>query len=311
MSKKPNVLVLESGGEAGIACIKILKKSGVANVFAFDKNPYTAASRLADNFFPFGTPSSEQEAHQFMDFLDNKGIDLVLPTFEFGLNTLATVADSRFVTHFPSAILCKDKLRFAETCRSVGIPDPLTLSLGSVDNTSSPVFIKPRFGAGSKNNFIAQDAERFGLIKKYLESLPEEFIVQKLLDGRHWSVDALVAEGSVRSVVTRENLLQKGGENMVVRIEIRPDIVEFTHLIQQKLGILSPFNLELFETESGFVPNEINCRFGGGVRFSAQAGLDLVSCLVTRDFEKLGKPREGIYSCYHEEVMVESRKRYL
>ena len=120
----------------------------------------------------------------------------------------------------------------------------------------------------------------------------------------HWNVDVLVVNGEYKCAIPRKDLRQKEGNCITVSVEDNEPLIRFSQEVQQKLNIMSPFNLEVFEHNGKFTINEINVRFGGGVIFGALSGVDIVSYVVTKDESYLGELRNATYSRYYEEIEV-------
>jgi len=237
---------------------------------------------------------------------ENK-IDIALPTFEHGHQELSMLKNPAFVTDFKSALLCKDKLKFNLECHKLGLPVPETKLMSDVPTIDSPVYIKPRIGVGSRDNYLIQDNQGYSKLSRFIKK--EDFLVQELLSGDHWNIDVLVIDRKFKVAIPRKDLKQKEGNCITVSIKNHRELISFSQMVQSVLNINSAFNLEVFDSTGKFVINEINVRFGGGVIFGALSGVDIVSYLVTGNERFLSDLEEKKYSRYYEEIEVGGQKQ--
>lgn len=308
MKRNKNVLILEAGGSCGVSCIKLLKKNKGVKIIATDMSKYAAGLQMANIRIVVPPSIDEQYTRVIQQLVDKYKIDIVVPSYEHGYDKLRDV-NAPFVMDFESAILCKDKLKFMNFCAKNGLPSPKTSLLKLNSKVARfPVFIKPRVGVGSRDNYVVNNAAELKKLSAYLDN-SQEFLVQEFLQGDHWNVDVLVDEGKFITAVPRKDLVQKAGNCITVEVKNYKKLIKFSQVVQKVVGIKSPFNLEVFEVNPGkFVINEINVRFGGGIIFSAMAGVDMVSYLIDKDRSNIKKIREGIFTRYYEEQFVNLTK---
>jgi len=300
-----NVLVLESGGPAAISCIKIIKKNlNDIKIFAADMDLHSAGFQLSDVSLVVSPSNTKQYPQEIEEVVNRHNIDLIIPCFEYGYTELAKI-DAPFVNDFSSAILCKDKLKFYKECTKLKLPVPKTYLLNkkAIDNTY-PLYIKPRYGVGSRDNYKVESREQANAIMRYLEG-KGDFLAQKFLVGKHWNVDVFADSNGFISSIERRDIKQKEGNCITVEVMSNSSLSNFAREVQEKLDIRSPFNLEVFEVEKeNYIINEINVRFGGGIIFGALAGRDFVSYLITKDSKYLGPIERAIYTRYYKEILV-------
>lgn len=295
--------MLEAGGACGISSIKLLKKNEAAYVVAADMDEFSPSFSLADLGVVIPASSDDKFSRHVREIIEEQGVDIVLPTFEHGHESLSKLNLAVFVTDFKSALLCKDKLLFNLECQRLSLPVPKTRLMNNVDRIDSPVYVKPRVGVGSRNNYVTYSDDEYQRLRRFIVS-HDQYLVQELLTGEHWNVDVLVTEGLFKRAIPRKDLKQKEGNCITVSVENYEKLIDFSREVQAKLDIRSPFNLEVFDKDGTFTINEINVRFGGGVIFGALSGVDMVSYLVTGDEAYLGELRAAVYSRYYEEVEV-------
>lgn len=307
MKSKKGILILEAGGACAISCIKLLKGHPSLFLLAADMDEYAPGLAMCDKGIIVPPASDRNYKDSIQSIINSFSVDLVLPCFEHGFKELRDIKCG-FITDFESAILCKDKLMFSKMCKYVGLPVPETKLLDTRGKVIDfPQYIKPRFGVGSRNNYKVETLQQLKLLTRFLNG-QEEYIIQDYLMGDHWNVDVLVKEGQFLRAVPRRDIKQKEGNCITVEVRDYKKLINFSKVVQEKLNIGSPFNLEVFETEKGFVINEINVRFGGGIIFSALCGVDMVSFIATGEVRFLGNVRPGIYTRYYEEINIKIQK---
>lgn len=308
MKYKKKVLILEAGGAAAISSIKLLRKNKLLYLIAADMHPNAPGLYLADKALVIPPTSSTTFTSTFLAVIKKYNIDLILPCFEHGLKKLRTIRGN-FITDFDAALRCKDKLLFSAQCEKLKIPVPKTELLSNIKRSEYfPKYIKPRFGVGSKENYIVSNRRELELLRRLIKD-KGEFIAQDLLTGTHWNVDVLVENGTFLRAIPRRDIKQKEGNCIIVEVRDYQELIAFSKMVQKALSIKSVFNLEVFETKpKQFVINEVNVRLGGGVIFGALSNCDIVSYLATGNKRYLGKLIPATYSRYYEEVVSDPNK---
>lgn len=299
-----NILILEAGGPCGVVCLKVLRKIKGIKLFGADMDIYSSGLQMTDVSIKVPPSSADNFGKAVEDIIIKYKIDAIFPCFEYGYDKLKNVKGN-FLIDFESAVRNKDKYGFNLICEKASLPVPKThlYNLNKVPD-DYPVYIKPRSGVGSKDNYVIKNKEQYLALSKFISG-NTEFIVQEFLTGEHWSIDVLVDKGVFITAVSRRDIMQKGGNPITVEVKRYPKLIRFATKVQKVLNIQSPFNLEVFEVSKGeFVINEINTRFGSGIIFTVMSGVDMVSYLATGNDKYLGKSRDGIFSRYLEEIKV-------
>lgn len=303
-----NILILEAGGPCGIACIKLLRKIPGINLIAVDMDQYASGLEMATKSYVIPPAKSEKFKGAIEKIIKENNVDAIFPCFEFGYKELLGI-DANFLIDLENAIRFKDKYNFINICKDNGYDVPETTLLTETSSFDQyPVYLKPRSGVGSKNNYVAKNKDELELIRKLINN-SEEYIVQSFIDSDHWNIDVLVDNGKFICAVPRKDIMQKAGNPFTLELTNYKPLIDFASDVQKKFNIKFPFNLEVFETSPGkFVMGEINTRFGNGVVFTAKAGIDMVSYLATKDDKYIGILKEGVYSRYLEEIEINLQK---
>jgi len=309
------VVVTGAGGPAGVAVIKALSAAG-NRVVAADAEPLSAGFRLAprSGVVPLATDPTFVE--RLCDLAFDHGARALVPTVAEELTVLAgarlELEDAGVETWIPdpaSVEACTDKWKFAQILETAGLPGPATKLGGSTDDVPGPPWIvKPRFGRGSRDVYVVDDADELDWV---LARVPDP-IVQTRLEGREFTVDALVdRDGRLAGAVPRWRLETKAGISTKGRTFSSPKLTQAVGEVLAAVGLQGPANVQGFvgpDSLPRFV--EVNPRFSGGLPLSLAAGADLVGEYVRGIF---GEPlrrerlefRSGVTMTRHFEELFE------
>jgi carbamoyl-phosphate synthase large subunit len=189
------------------------------------------------------------------------------------------------VPDLPASMVAFDKLETYRFLSDLEIAAPLTTDsmaeaeqwLGA-EQLSFPLVVKPRFGFGSANTFIARNAEELGVFYRYAPGM----IIQRFMDAEALNVDGLgdLSAKPVCVVPWRKLLSRMGETERSVTIEC-PALVALAEELIEKVGIIGPFDGDFFRDASGKLwVLELNLRFGGGYPVSHLAGADFPGQIV-------------------------------
>lgn len=140
------------------------------------------------------------------------------------------------------------------------------------DILTYPLVVKPRFGFGSANTFIAHNKNELTVFYKYAQNM----IIQQFVDAEAVNVDGL---GDLTacpvSVVPWRKLLSRMGETERSITIDDTDLIDLAHRLIKEVGIIGPFDGDFFRDSNGKLwVLELNLRFGGGYPVSHLAGAD-------------------------------------
>lgn len=242
-------------------------------------------------------------------------VSLVIPVIDTELALLASRKEeifletgARVLVSSPHVVeICSDKTLTAEFFKKNSIPAPETFPIDENTDLSLlpyPLFIKPRRGSSSINAFRVSSPRE---LEFFLGYVPDP-IVQKLVEGREFTVDCLLSlKSEIISIVPRERIKVRAGEILKGRIAMHPVILEESKRLLSLLGAIGPVTLQGFLSPGGsFLFTEINPRFGGGVPMSIAAGADSCAAIYRMVLGKEQTPpaiRDGAsFSRYDETV---------
>jgi carbamoylphosphate synthase large subunit len=272
-----NVVVTGAGGPAGVAVIRDLRRRG-HRVIAVDADETAVGFDLAHESHVVPAWNDPSFSRELVAAASEARARALISTVaeEFGAIDAGALEAAGVQTMLPESDAvqrCLDKWAFAEVMSEAGLSTPET-GLGAAGDVPGPWVIKPRFGRGSRDVYVARTATQ---VKAALKWTPDP-IVQTLVTGREFTVDVLVdRSGTVAGLVPRWRLETKAGISTKGLTFTDPEVETAAILALKAVGVIGPANVQGFVTDEGdVVIVEINPRFSGGLPLSLHAGADLV-----------------------------------
>ncbi|MBE2181068.1 MAG: ATP-grasp domain-containing protein [Chthoniobacterales bacterium] len=141
-----------------------------------------------------------------------------------------------------------------------------------------PLIVKPRFGFGSANTFLARSENELRVFFDYAPGM----IVQQFVEAEALNVDGLGSlEAEPVSVVPWRKWLSTLGETERAETVECSELVRMAEELVRSVGIIGPFDGDFFRDSSGRLwVLELNLRFGGGYPVSHLAGADFPRLIV-------------------------------
>ncbi|MBR2164913.1 MAG: ATP-grasp domain-containing protein [Campylobacter sp.] len=219
MDKIPVALLIGASSESLIA-IAHAKKLGL-KVVAFDINPAAPGLKEADISYN----EDIANPNKIIAILERDGlIPAVILPVPIGrcLNTIGALNDYYKLDgfSFEMADICTDKLKFALalTGGGSGLQMKPIKSLRNakfklvrpnldISEFKFPLIIKPRFGSGSKDVIAIKDAIELENILKDSKFTKEDFIIEELINGIEYGLDAVVIDGVFHHILMRQKFI--------------------------------------------------------------------------------------------------------
>jgi carbamoyl-phosphate synthase large subunit len=278
LSDLPTVLVTGAGGPAGVAVVRAL--ATMTRVVAADADPSAVGLRLAhgSGVVPLGSdPGFVPALCEIALSADARALVCTVAEEMVAVRRDRRLLDEAGVaTWLPTAdavTTCLDKWRFAQCCRGAGIAAPPT-ALGTAHGVPGPWVIKPRFGRGSRDVHVVDRPEELRWVLRRVA----QPLVQARLDGREFTVDALVdRDGALAGAVPRWRLETKAGISTKGQTFANDELVAQVERLLNAVEIDGPANVQGFVgLDGGISFTEVNPRFSGGLPLSLAAGADFV-----------------------------------
>jgi carbamoyl-phosphate synthase large subunit len=274
------VLVTGAGGPAGVAVIRSLQQAG-HKVVAADADPSAAGLTLGDSSGLLPPASAEDLVEAVCQLARNNSAQALISTVAEEIMVLSEHAEALrervgLALWMPPADVvaaCVDKWKLAEVARQHDLPFPPT-ALGTSEGVPGPWIVKPRRGRGSRDVHAVTDGDELAWA---LRRVPEP-IVQSLLPGREFTVDALMdRDGELLGAVPRWRLETRGGISTKGETFFDAQLITEVGHAGRALRLQGPFNIQGFLDEEGRLGfTDVNPRFSGALPLSLAAGADLV-----------------------------------
>jgi RimJ/RimL family protein N-acetyltransferase len=122
--------------------------------------------------------------------------------------------------------------------------------------------VKPRQGSGARSIHRAEDVAGTAFMVRYIA---EPAMVQKLMDGPEFSIDALSdLDGRCLNAIPRTMIESRGGESIKGTVIDDPELIELGRRVVEALGVRGPCTVQVFrDSEVGLGITDVNTRFGG------------------------------------------------
>ncbi|MDA0692942.1 MAG: ATP-grasp domain-containing protein [Nitrospinae bacterium] len=273
-----------------------------------DSDPLSPSLKVVDVEYPLPLFADAACKQALLDICERETIHTILPMTNKAVeflnrhcqdfkreNILAYLQDADTIE------VCHDKLKLSKFFNAEKILSPLTGEVGLFINSSEfPLIAKPRQGEGGKDNFVIENQRD---LKFYAEKYPGH-IMQKYIEGQEFTVDWFSDKsGKPLLIVPRERLAVQGGEVMVSRICMDPEIIAAVRQVGLLLKLKGPANLQGIRPANGkLLFTDINLRFGSGAGHTIAAGGDMPGCIY-RDLGDEG-PLAEINSIQDGSVMT-------
>jgi carbamoyl-phosphate synthase large subunit len=229
--------------------------------------------------------TSEAYIPALLDLCRAERVDALLSFYDLDVDVIARHQDlfrEQGVTAVvPNARVSRIGLDKLETTRflrdhDLGAPDSFTklddarIALRD-GRLAYPVIVKPRFGFGSQNLFVARGDEELAVFFHYAPDM----MVQERLAGAEHSLDVLNdLDGRVVSVIVKRKVLMRAGETDQAETVDLPAALEMGVRLGRALGHVGPLDVDLFIDGERMTILELNPRFGGAYPVSHLAGAD-------------------------------------
>ncbi|MBR3631289.1 MAG: ATP-grasp domain-containing protein, partial [Oscillospiraceae bacterium] len=228
--------------------------------------------------------------------------DVDLPILAQNRERFAEIGTKVVVSPLEVVEVCNDKWKTYQYLKSNGFDVPRTFS--ALDSAKAmlesgeltyPVIIKPRWGIGSMQIYVAENqAElefyynkaRSGVMKSYLkyesgEDADNCILIQEMLRGTEYGLDVINdLEGNFVNVVCKQKYAMRAGETDCAVVVDDPALKSLGAKIGKTLGHYANLDVDVFMVDGKPYILEMNARFGGGYPFSHLAGIHLPKAIV-------------------------------
>lgn len=247
---------------------------------------------------------SNEFADHLLHTVARHEIDVVIPFMDSATVALSMIAPQLqslgclpLVSSHALCVAMEDKRLSEHWFDHQEIPRPMARTF--------PMIVKSRLGFGARDQANVRDATELGTF--LLGKNADDYILQELLEGSEYTVDAYVdGAGKMLGAMSRLRVTVVGGEVESSQAQYAHHAMPFVHRALAAPGWRGPITLQFFESANGDARIiEINPRFGGGAPHSIHAGLPLPEWVIS---ETLGLPLRPCPELNYNSFMTRYRK---
>lgn len=235
--------------------------------------------------------NSSEYREALLAAIERIGIDVVLPVRNEDMDALAwmrldlSAAGAKLIMS-PTETLahCLDKLALFRKLSRHHLPTPYTVLASQwrdLPEDPFPLFVKERFGSGSRLAQMVRTPEELGAI--LIHHNPEKLVVQPFLKGEEYTADMFFdLDGVLKQCVLRRRLAVLNGQmdaGEVVSPLAGSSFHKVSH-IGDFFAFAGPINVQFIKVEDACYITDVNPRFSGGVGLTIAAGADFPAYLA-------------------------------
>jgi carbamoyl-phosphate synthase large subunit len=236
-----------------------------ATVVAADPNPLAPAQYAAHYRRAVPRIDDPEYIPALRALCEEFDVGAVVPLTDLDIEVLAHArAAGELPAFVPDPEIARatfDKYEAHLLLEQLGLPSPPTVLPGE-PVPYFPVMVKPRQGSGARSIHRADDVAGTAFMVRYIA---EPAMVQKLMDGPEFSIDALSdLDGRCLNAIPRTMIESRGGESIKGTVIDDPELIELGRRVVEALGVRGPCTVQVFrDSEVGMGITDVNTRFGG------------------------------------------------
>lgn len=260
-------------------------------LIATSSTPWTPGFRSVDKAIIMPPYKSDGYRQAVLDICSRERVSAILSFMDEDVailaefeNELRQIGVTPILPPVGVARMCLDKWQFYSFCRNHQLRTAKTyIDLGDAEiaiaegSLEFPLFVKPRFGFGSANTWLARDNAELRVFFNYQESM----LIQETLKGDAYNIEILNdLESNPLLVVPWRKFQSRLGETEQAVTVDDPELVEFGYKLGGLTAHVGPMDVDLFVCDGAVSVLELNPRFGGGYPVSHFAGADFPGLIM-------------------------------
>lgn len=314
MEEKIRIIRTASGSMPAWGLINELINNGF-DVIGVDSNPLSFALYMLEESFVIPRGNEPGFIDAVIKIAENEKVKAIISGPEEELIPLSKNKDlfekkgiCVLCPDYESVSVCADKLLTHNFFVGNNIPSPRNFP--TVSEAEFPCIVKPRFGRGGENVYVARNLEELTF---YIKRVNEP-IVQEFIDGEEYTIDILTDRaGNAISVVPRIRINTESGVSVKGKTVKDKELIIYSRQIVKELKLFGPSNIQCIKNSNGVKFLEINTRFGGGSILSIKADDTIIPNLKKiirgEETEYNGNFKEGIIMLrYHSEIYLDEQE---
>lgn len=314
-----NILILSVGTRCKLVEYFMKRENGFDKVITTDCSNYSPGLYLSDFYYIVPKITDVSYINVILNICIQENIKVILPLLEQEVGLIA-INKKKFLdagvfvvsSDLKTINICQDKYLLANRMEGLNIPCIKTYDYDTqykeIKNLNMPVFVKERYGAGSKGTLKINSIE---LLDSYVQNFEEKFIVQPYYDTEEIGVDVYrdFVSGEIISIFAKKKIRMRAGETEK-SISIKDDkIFEVIKYAVKKIGLYGPIDIDLFKYNGKYYILEINPRFGGGYPHAYECGENFIKFISNNargiaNSIRIGKYNSGLVMLKYTETMI-------
>lgn len=316
-----NILITSCGRRTQL--IKYFKDefNGIGNIIVTDCDELAPALYFADRYYITEKIEHKDYINNLIDICKKENISGILSLIDPELSLLARnkekfneVGVKVIGSTYESTEICFDKYKFFKVLNQFRINCAKTyidldefkidLEKGKIE---FPVFVKPRKGSASLGINKVDNMQQLELIFNLFPNM----IIQEFIKGQEYGVDCYIdlISNEIISIFIKKKIRMRSGEtDKAVSCKDEKLFKKISDLVKL-LNLNGAIDIDVFETENGWVISEINPRFGGGHPLAYECGENYPKFIINNLNNKvnkslIGRYEEGKYMMKHDTVLI-------
>lgn len=301
-----HVFIMRDNWHGGLAAIQSLGRRGhrLTVGMEYEGSVNAQSDFVSDRVAALRGEDPQARAQALVEFVEARGIDLVVPIADEDVETVAHAAVLRprcraFVGPSVAALAeARDRNAFSELCQRIGLPTPRAMRVtaetvhAAAEEIGFPCYLKfseTHGGAGVKR------LEQVGDVEAQLDALRAagEAQLQEAVIGMSLGVTGFAIDGKMLNAfgLQTDYEFSKSGTPPYVWRHDDPRLIDGVTRLAAALNWTGAINVGFLEDGEGrYLATEINPRLGGSTNCALTCGCDLPSYYLAAVGEDAGPP---------------------
>jgi carbamoyl-phosphate synthase large subunit len=289
-----NILISSAGRQAYLvtAFKEAINSKGL--VFVADNNKNAPTLNLADGYFISPLYESKEYLPWILNICKTHRIDLLITLnvdelliLELQREKFKKIGCSLVGGKIDIIKTTSDKYALTSFANKIGLHTPKTFLLNDLSikpNIDYPLIVKPRYGKGSRGQFIIKTHKDYNSFIDNItknNSRTDEYILQQFINGDEFGLDVVNDLNShYAATFVRKKHLMKNGETYEATTVSPNNWVEVAQVISENVKHQGTIDIDFIIQNDKKYLIDINHRFGGGYIFSHFAGANLPKAMI-------------------------------
>ena len=318
-----NILILSCGTRCLLVDYFMNRSNGFDKVIVTDCSSNSPALYRADKYYLVPPMVEKSYLPTIFDICDNECINAVLPLHE---EELLLIAQNKelfidrgvfpIISDYDVVSLCRDKYAFFTELKKRNISTVPTYLIQDkallIEQYDFPLFLKPRFGAGSESSYKINDIR---IIDDIIYNASTEFVLQPYINGTEFGVTAYVdfISGEVTDLFILKKIRMRAGETEKSESVLNDEIASLVLLFLDKTSLVGPIDIDVLEKDGKYYILEVNPRFGGSYPHAYECGINYIRNIANNisgkhNSNEIIKYEEGMVAFRYMTISVMNRK---